>query len=170
MAMKNSHEVLKQAIKTLGTKSLAIQLNISPSLIYKWCECAAETEDRVLPSGAVNPLDRIKIIYDATKDDEIVNWVCEMADGYFVKNAQDSAGDYERQVLGNIKQFIKEFSDTLDAISHSYSDDQRISPSEAKKIREQWQELKRIGEGFVKACELGKFAKVPGARKKKDPK
>lgn len=158
--MKRSHEILKSAVKRQGAKKVAILLNVSPSLIYKWCEDAQELEGRVVASGTVNPLERIKMFYEATQEDEILHWICQQADGYFVKNPKQGEGDCEKNILGNIKKFIKEFSETLDIISDSYGNDQKISSEEARAIRRQWEDLKRIGEGFVNACELGKFAKI----------
>ena len=34
----NSYEVLKNAITPVGAKSIAADMNLSTSLIYKWCQ------------------------------------------------------------------------------------------------------------------------------------
>ena len=58
----NSHEVLKQSVSDLGVKSVASDLGLSTSLIYKWCQ-PSEAEDA---SGADNPLDRLAKVYELT--------------------------------------------------------------------------------------------------------
>lgn len=40
------------------------------------------------------------------------------------------------------------------------TDDGEVDQSEARKIRTQWQRLKRYGEAFVCACERGMFAET----------
>ena len=68
-----SHKVLKKAIDQVGVKAVAAELNLSSALIYKWCqECSKEDGDLPM-SGAVNPLDRIREIYEKTKDIELIH-------------------------------------------------------------------------------------------------
>jgi len=43
------------------------------------------------------------------------------------------------------------------AISRSYNDDKRISAKEARVKRKKLADLKKITEGFVRACESGRF-------------
>jgi hypothetical protein len=54
------------------------------------------------------------------------------------------------------QMMIKEFSDTLNAISQAYSDE-NILPRETHKIRNEWEDLKRAGETLVCECEMGAF-------------
>jgi hypothetical protein len=51
----DSSEVLKNAISGVGAKSVAADMNLSASLIYKWCQPSGRVED----SGADNPLGRL---------------------------------------------------------------------------------------------------------------
>lgn len=156
--MKKSYKILKQAIDKVGVKTVTAKLKISSTLVYKWCQ-EKEEKDGPIASGAANPLDRIKAVYDMTQDIELINWICQAADGYYVKNPSKEKITSDTKVMKSIHGFIKEFSETLEAISHSYSD-KSITMDEAKKIRKEWEDLKRIGEGFVQACELGKFDKT----------
>ncbi len=110
-------------------------------------------------SGAANPLDRLQKIYEITQDPEIIKWMCQMADGYFVQNPSKNKKLVDASILKNIQAFIKEFSETLDVISASYNKGKRITEQEAKKIRKEWEDLKSIGEGFVMDCESGQFNK-----------
>lgn len=156
--MQSSYQVLKEVIQKVGVKKVAAELNLSQSLIYKWCQ-APDNPDHWLSSGAVNPLDRVRRLYGLTEDLRLINWVCQMANGYFVSNADTQESRIEVRVISNIHRMIKEFSETLDVISRSYNDDKRISLKEAGEIRKEWEDLKCIGEAFVQACESGKFDK-----------
>ncbi|HBG61565.1 MAG: hypothetical protein A2Y03_10395 [Omnitrophica WOR_2 bacterium GWF2_38_59] len=155
--MKESHKVLKEAIDKVGIKQVSTQFNISTALIYKWCENPSPAVSYKEASGTVNPLDRIKTIYDITQDINIINWVCQAADGYFVENPKVSRSDTDAKVMVNMQSIIKEFSETLATISESYNDDKKISLNEAEAIRKEWEDLKRVAESFVRACESGKF-------------
>lgn len=159
--MQRSHTVLKKAINKVGVKALAAKLGVSQTLVYKWCQPSVheESPDLYDVSGAQNPLDRLRKVYEYTKDPEIINWICKLADGYYVKNPTLNKKSHETVVVKNTQKLIKEFSETLAAISTSYSVDKKITAKEAKVIRKEWEDLKRIGEGFVKACEMGKFDK-----------
>jgi len=150
-----SYEVLKKAIERVGVKSIAAELKLSAPLVYKWCQEPSDKDDPSI-AGAINPLDRIKEIYEKTKDVDLISWICQMANGYFVEN---ELVDEPRNVhiFKNIQRLVKEFSETLGKISECFENDQKITRQEAAQIRKEWEDLKRIGEGFVFACELGKF-------------
>lgn len=157
--MLKSCEVLKKAIEPVGAKSLAADLKLSTSIVYKWCEDPLKDIDKFQSSGAINPLDRIKQIYDKTRNIEVINWICRVANGYFVQNALIDEPSLDVCLFKNTQKLIKEFSETLEEISESFDNDNRITRKEAGKIRVKWENLKSLGEGFVFACELGKFNK-----------
>jgi hypothetical protein len=136
---------------------VAAELNVSQSLVYKWCQ-ESQKPDAWLSSGASNPLDRVKKIYELTGDQDLILWICQLGKGYFVKNPNEPV-NIDSCIMNNIHQLIKEFSETLDAISRSYGEEKRISCDEAQCIRKEWEDLKRIGESFVLACESGRFDK-----------
>ena len=73
---------------------------------------------------------------------------------------------YDARIFKNTQKLIKQFSDTLEKISDCFDNDNKITGKEAESIRKEWEELKSIGEGFVYACELGKFNK--SSRKDKE--
>ena len=150
-----SHEVLKKAFGKSSAKKIATELGLSQSLVYKWSQNKADPESWQ-QGGAVNPLDRIKQIYELTGDSDLINWICNCADGFFVQNPMNKKLD-DARILRNIQKLIKEFSEALDVISTSYDDDKQINPKEAKSIRKEWEELKSAGEAFVRACEGGKY-------------
>lgn len=155
--MEKSYKILRDAIDKVGIKKVSAAFNISTALIYKWCENPDPAVSYKDASGAVNPLDRIQKIYEITQDPNLINWVCQMADGYFVENPETKKSDTSTKVLTNMQNIIKEFSETLSKISESYENDKKIDRQEAAEIRKEWEDLKRITEGFVRACESGKF-------------
>ncbi len=165
--MRKSFEVLKQVISKVGVKKVAAELNVSQSLVYKWCQ-ESRNPEAWLPSGASNPLDRIQKIYELTEDQDLLNWICQLGQGYFVKNPHQPV-NVDSRVMNNIHLLIKEFSETLDAISRSYGEDRRISCDEAKSIRKEWEDLKGVGESFVLACESGRFDKRKLKKHKGEP-
>ena len=155
--MSESYEILRKAVERVGAKKVASSLGLSVSLVYKWCQKPPDDED-FLASGSANPLDRIKAIYDLTGKEEIIDWMCGCAGGYLVKDPPyKDIGD--AQMFFQIQGLIKEFSEALDAISQSYENGHRITIEEAKRIRKEWNDLKRTGEGFVRACESGQYDK-----------
>lgn len=154
--MERSYEVFKRAIECVGPKKVASELHLSSSLIYKWCRDSRISEGDFAARGAANPFDRIRKLYEATKDTEIVNWVCQIADGFYVKNIETPAIPTGQELVESTQRLIKEFAETLTAVSRSYAD-ASISAKEAGVIRKEWEDLKRVGESLVRACEAGTF-------------
>jgi len=149
-----SHEVLKQAVKTIGAKAVAADMNLSQSLIYKWCE----PKDSPDAGGADNPLDRLAKIYELTGETGPIQWLCEQAGGFFVKNPLQ-AKDPEAPVLKMTRTILREFTELLDAVSEGYEDDGNIDHKEADLIRAKWEDLKGIAESFVVGCEKGQYGR-----------
>lgn len=149
----NSHEVIKKSVSDLGVKSVASDLGLSTSLIYKWCQ-PTDSEDA---SGADNPLDRLARVHELTGDTGPIQWLCQKADGYFVPNAPLQSID-AIPLLHMTRRIVREFSDLLDVLTESIENDGRIDLDEAEKIRVEWEELKSSAESFVSACEKGMYA------------
>lgn len=149
----NSHEVIKKSVSDLGVKSVASDLGLSTSLIYKWCQPTG-SEDA---SGADNPLDRLARIYELTHDTGPVSWLCQRADGYFVPNVPTQKID-AIPLLHMTRRVVREFSGLLDVLTESIENDGVIDLSEAEKIRVAWEQLKSSAESFVAGCEKGLYA------------
>ena len=149
----NSHEVLKKSVGDLGVKSVAADLGLSTSLIYKWCQ-PSDSKDA---SGADNPLDRLARIVELTQDVGPIAWLCQQADGFFVPNAPASR-DEAVPLLQITRCIVREFSDLLDVLTESIENDGKIDLAEAEKIRAAWEEMKSVAEGFVASCERGAYA------------
>lgn len=152
--MKKSHEVLRQMITERGAKSVAADMGLSQSLIYKWCE----SSDGPDCSGADNPLDRLADLCELTGDDSAIDWLCQQTDSFRVKNPVQGEATIS-SVLDNTQIILKEFSDMLEAVTQSYAHEQRIDREESARIRKEWEELKSVAEQFVYACEEGMFDK-----------
>lgn len=147
-----SHALLSQCFKKLGVKHCAAELGLSAPLLYKWCESNKGTED----SGAVNPLDRVAQIVRLTDDRTPIDWLCTQAGGVFVP---DDLGNKHSlpALIQQTHKILKEFSDLIHVISVGMADDGRIDRDEATRIRDEWQQMKTIVEGFVRACEKGYY-------------
>lgn len=153
-----SHELLREVIQKTSVKQIASDLNLSPSMIYKW----AESDDGD-GSGAVNPLDRIEQLIRSTNDRRLVQWISERAGGFFILNPKTNK-PHPDYLIPATNEIVQEFADLLSVIAVTAADNQ-ITPKEAKQIRARWEELKSVTEGFVACCEEGNFS----ALKEKPP-
>jgi hypothetical protein len=151
-----SWEVLRDATERVGAKALAAKLRLSSALIYKWCQEPSAVDPA--SSGAFNPLDRLKKIFDATGDERIINWLCHEAGGFFVRNPQVDLANRDSQLLDATQRVVEEFGRLLSAVSRSIANDGAITDEEADHIRECWERLKFHAEEFVVACEQGNFS------------
>jgi hypothetical protein len=150
-----SWEVLREAIERVGAKSVASRLNLSSALVYKWCQApAAEDPDG---SGALNPLDRLRVICELTRDARLVNWLCSATGGFFVTNPRVDPGDLDEELLEATQQVVNDFGHLLTEISQSIENDGQITSAEAEPIRRSWEQLKSQAESFVVGCERGMY-------------
>ena len=147
-----SLEVLKGSIEHVGGNTIASDLGVSPSLLYKWCQPGGEPTD----SGATNPLDRLAKIFEATGDEQIISWLCQKADGFFCPNPKADK-DATKNLFAHTQKLVSEFSDLLQVVSASYSEDGEICSKDSQRIRREWEDLKSAGESFLSACEEGNF-------------
>jgi hypothetical protein len=152
----HSHEVMKEVLKKTSAKQIASDMGLSLSLIYKWAEPPEDDSG----SGASSPLDRVGQLIRITKDPRVAQWVCEQADGFFIRNPQTLGP--RQPLIPFTNDIVHEFADMLATIATS-SEDNVITKDEAKTIRARWEELKTVTEGFVTACEKGNFSVLPSA-------
>lgn len=149
-----SWEVLRNAADRVGVKALAARLNLSSALVYKWCQ---ESTGEPGGSGALNPLDRLAEIYQVTRDPQLINWICNAAGGFYVKNPDVEPGLEDESLLDTTQHVVAEFAAMLSAISRSVENDGQIVKQEAEQIRRCWEQLKMTAECFVVACEHGLY-------------
>lgn len=145
----HSHEVMREVLKKTSAKQIAADMGLSLSLIYKW----AEPPEDETGSGASSPLDRVGQLIRITHDALIAQWVCEQADGFFIRNPHTEPATDTLRATNDI---VQEFADMLATIATA-SADHTITKDEAKVIRRRWEELKSVTEGFVKAAEGGSY-------------
>lgn len=165
-----SHEVMKEVLKTTSAKQISSEMGLSLSLIYKWAEPPKDEADSASDtgSGTGSPLDRVGQIIRISKDTRVAQWVCEQAGGFYIRNPLDLPPGQPLIPITN--DIVQEFADMLATIATS-SADSVITKAEAKNIRRRWEELKSVTEGFVRAAEGGHFgpeaaAKVAAAKPK----
>ena len=157
-----SHEVLREVLKSTSAKQIAADLNLSLSLVYKW----AEAPDPKATNPSYNPLDRVDQLYQSTQDLRILHWQCERAGGFFIKNPRNTH-PHPDYLIPATNQIVQEFADLLSVVSGAASDN-AISADEARKIRKRWEQLKSVTETFVACCENGNFTamkEVPEVQK-----
>ena len=151
-----SHRVLKEVFKETSVQHVAESMNLSPSTVYKW----AESPDTGSASGISNPLDRTLDLYNATENLRIIRWLCEQSGGFLVTNTEDNGdGESVQHLAPATSQVVKQFADLLSTVAGAASDS-KIGTSEANNIRQEWEKLKRIAEGYVKCCEAGNFKRL----------
>jgi hypothetical protein len=154
-----SHEVLREVIKETSPKKISADLNVSMSLVYKWCEKPAEDQGA---TGA-NPLDRVDQLMRATGDTRIIHWLCHQAGGFFIRNPERREAHPE-YLIPATNQIVREFADLLAAIAEASAGNQ-VGPKESEVIRRRWEDLKSDTETFVGLCEAGNFSGVHEAAK-----
>jgi hypothetical protein len=157
----HSHEVMRDVLKKTSAKQIAADMNLSLSLIYKWAEPPEDDSG----SGASSPLDRVGQLIRITGDARIAQWVCEQADGFYIRNPHNLPPT--SNLIPATNGIVQEFADMLATIATA-SADNSILRDEAKTIRRRWEELKSVTEGFVKAAEGGNYGPVKIAEEKKE--
>jgi hypothetical protein len=151
-----SYEVIRQATEEPGVKAVAGALKVSAALVYKWCEPPENAEDPDA-SGAKNPLDRVREMYEITKDIGLIRYLCNNAGGFFIANPTlpHPAKTLDENIFAETRGMVREFSELLDTITESLEKTPGIQPDEAVNIRQRWEDLKACVEQFVRGCELG---------------
>lgn len=159
-----SHEVLKEVLKTTSAKQIAAEMGLSLSLIYRWTEAPPAGAASGATNAANNPLDRVSQLLQATRsstmphgDKRIAQWVCERAGGFYINNTPSLA--QRGNLIPATNAIVQEFADMLYEIATA-SADQQVTSSEAKAIRKRWEQLKSVTEGFVRAAEEGNFREI----------
>ncbi len=157
-----SHELLRQVFEKCSPKQISAELDLSLSLIYKWAE---PPQVEGTPSG--NPLDRVAALVRCSNDLRIVQWICQNAGGFFVKNPR-TTNAHPEYLMPATNAIVQEFADLLAVIATAAADNQ-INRAESKTIRARWEELKSVTETFVSCCEAGNFAPLKEREQKALP-
>src|SRR5438105_2860353 len=153
-----SHELLREVFKKCSAKQVAAELKLSLSTIYKWAE-----PDDGTGSGTANPLDRIEALLRCTSDRRLVQWICQRSGGFFILNPATNR-PHPSFLIPATNEIVQEFADLLAVIATAAADN-HITGKEASAIRERWEELKCVTEGFVTCCEGGNFSVLKAKEK-----
>jgi len=156
-----SHELLREVFQKCSAKQVASELSLSLSTIYKWAE-----PDEGDGSGTANPLDRIEALFRCTSDLRLVQWICQRSGGFFILNPATNR-PHPSFLIPATNEIVQEFADLLAVIATAAADN-HITTKEARVIRERWEELKCVTEGFVSCCEGGNFAPMKEKEKEKN--
>ena len=143
-----SHELLREVFDQKNAKAVAADLALSASMIYKWAQPPNHE------GGIGNPLDRIEALIRSTGDERIVQWICQRAGGFYIRNPAHPP--HPHFLIPATNQIVQEFAD-LPAVIATAAADNKITAAEAEQIRARGEELKSATEGFVVACESGDF-------------
>ena len=146
-----SHELLREVFQQYSPKQVAASHGLSLSMIYKW----AEPGDAAAGSGSTNPLDRNDALQRCTNDPRLVQWICQRAGGFFIRNPK-TTNPHPSFLIPATNEIVQEFADLLAVVAAAAADNQ-VSHNEAKQIRARWEELKSVTETFVACCEEGNF-------------
>ena len=144
-----SYELLRDVFENSNPKTVAAELGLSLSMIYKWAEPPNE------PSGTANPLDRVAGLLRCTNDPRLVQWLCERAGGFFISNPK-AMWNHPFYLVPATNRIVQEFADLLSVVAAAAADNQ-ITKKEAAGIRTRWEQLKSVTEGFVRCCEDENF-------------
>ena len=146
-----SYELLREACLKAQRKNVARALKLSETLIGLWMQPSGPFEH-----GKTNPLDRVAQLYQVTGDIRLVQWICQRADGFFVRNpatdrqAAKTFFEGRNVATGTLARFIDYLAEQRP--------DKGISRKTAGAIRDEWDGVKTVTEGFVRACEHGDHA------------
>ena len=158
-----SYEVLREAIKPVGAKYVAHELHLGERIIHTWQE-EPPSEDSPYGSGKRNPLDTILIIFNLLKNkypehaQKIIQWLCNQADGFFIKNPNLN-GNLSKAISKALQKGFKEFSEYTNEVIKAWEDG-KLTFEEVKRIRKEWEDNKQLGEEFV--CSLERSVKRNG--------
>ena len=89
---------------------MAGELGLSLSMVYKWAEPPAQK------SGAANPLDRVAELVKCSGDERIVQWLCQQAGGFFIKNPKVGR-PHPAFLVPAMNDVVQEFADLLAVIA-----------------------------------------------------
>jgi len=145
-----SDGILRKAAEGINIKELAADLGkvegkdtLSVSYIYQ--QLRGDTKIK-------NILERCRVWLKHDKSGTILQWLCNENEGYFVKRISNKK--CSNQVVAKL---MKEFAEVISTIADALLDG-KVSMTEYKNLRKEWQDVQSIMEGFLDACEKGEYS------------
>ena len=132
-----SYELLREVFQKCSPKQVSANLGLSLSMIYKW----AEPGDTAAGSGSTNPLDRIDALIQCTNDPRLVQWLCQRAGGFFIRNPK-TTNPHPAYLIPATNEIVQEFADLLAVVAAAAADNQ-ITQKESQQIARAGKNSKR---------------------------
>ncbi len=153
----NSRKILKLALKGCDRDDVAKAIGISKGSLNN----QVAGEKPYFPKGHTqNFVDRvvnfIDITYESTGKMILLEQLAEEFGFITIQNPAIKATG--TPVVSKVSEILKDFAGVIDEIGKA-AEDQRIEPDEAERIRSKWENMKRLTEAFVLACETGVYDK-----------
>ncbi len=142
-----SNEVLREVLQDYGFKRAAVELGISESCLYKWCD-----PDGGKANGVLNPMERVILLYRLTGDRRLIQWFCEQAGGYFVPNPPPAPAP--QTLLAAENQMQHELLEFMGGVTAAAAKG-KVTATDAVSFRARWEQAKTVTEGFVTGAERG---------------
>lgn len=137
-----SKEILKRACDERGVKSVADEMGLSSSWLY----------NQINDPDRGDIIEKISLLSKATGNAKLLHWLCQQQNGYFVEHKVLAKTD-SASINMHLSEVLKEFSDVMREIGDAFADG-KVTYQEARRIRNEWEEVKSLLESFVIACEL----------------
>jgi len=146
-ALMESHEILREAFKKVGCKTVAAEMHLSLSLIHQWSRGIDGK------SVAANPLDRMAQLLEVTADRRLADWICAQQNGFFVENppAEKAPADLPSAGLAALKDLNQMETALPETLEHP------ATPAQAEKLRHLWETAKSNTERVVRTLENKQF-------------
>jgi hypothetical protein len=138
--------VLRAVLPKAVVKQVAADLGLHENTLYKWCE-----PDGGKAAGVLNPLERLAQLLQSTQDVRLVEYVCELAGGHFVRNRAVASASGE-DLLPATVAVLGEMGHLSAAVSEAVKDC-RVTKAEAAELRSGWNQLQAEMELFMAGCE-----------------
>ena len=138
----DSKEAMRQACKKVGVKNVAELLGVSPTAIY----------NQINDPDKHDILERFVDFANACESDIPIQWACEQLNGTFIPNREVKVD--MNSYRSCVSDALREFGEVISEIGRAMEDGV-VTAEEARSIRKEWEDLKRVLESFVLAGEFG---------------
>lgn len=125
-------DLIKNSV-SIPAKEIADDLNLSKELVYKWGQGSQR-----------NPIDRVEYLMSVCENKDIINYLCQKSDGYFIELPK--VEETSSEICANA---CKEFGELLTAMSTALSDGV-VDQVEYNRINKEWSDLQNVMHGFLR--------------------
>lgn len=140
----DSREAMRLACAGAGVKTIAESMGLSQTALY----------NQINDPSRQNLLQKFVDFTSACEDDTPMRWAAEQLNGIFIKNPPIQVTAHSSDAGKCVSDALREFSEVIKEISAALEDGV-VTPTEAARIRKEWEDLKILLETFVLSCEFG---------------